>query len=204
MIEAHQPGQIKTPRYPRTGAEIIPWARDVVAAIQQLRDRKVYYSRSGGGGGSTFKHPWKVTANGDDTVNIGYGSLLAFEDNWMTLREFKYFSGTVAEEISAVKVTGTGSIYGKVAAAVSSGLLIDTTLNVIGGEGTVDVDYLRTFPDEGEFADITFLFSDTVPGNVSNDWYFELAKVELNDSIASVTRQILTHNPTLSGFVEPS
>lgn len=66
MKQAIQPGRINVPRRPhgRIGMKgVIGCLAECVMAIQQLRDRPVFYNAGvGGGGGSEFEHMWQVTA----------------------------------------------------------------------------------------------------------------------------------------------
>ena len=142
--------------------------------------------------------PWKVTSNGDDKISVGYGSVLSYEEASLTLREHGYYEGFVAEEHPGITVTGTGSIYGRIQSALASYPYIQYAGTDSAGN-TYYVDLFREFPDENEFLSFSF---NTTPPTGAGVFYFELAKVELVDSIAVVTRQILTHNPTLASFIE--
>ena len=60
----------------------------------------------------------------------------------------------------------------------------------------------RVYPDEDADANpLLFTFETTAPKS-SGTFYFEIAKVDLVDGVAVVTRQILDHNPTLSSWLE--
>jgi len=145
-------------------------------------------------------HPWKVTANGDDTVGAGYGSIYSYDQTSLTLREFKYYSGPDDPAYTPVTVTGAGSLYGRIAAALATAADINFSGTDSNGD-TFAVNLLRIFPDVT--ANVLFSFETTVPTS-SSVLYFEIAKVDLVDGVAVVTRQILTHNPTLSSWIEPT
>lgn len=140
-------------------------------------------------------HPWRVTANGDDTVTVGEGSLLSYDEASITLREFLYYDGSYGD----ITVTGTGSIYGRIEA--SAAFTPDINYSGIDSNGdTFIVQLLRLFVDSG--GTLILSFETTPPLSPNTYFYFEIAKVELVSGDAVVTRQVLTHNPTLASWLE--
>ena len=143
-------------------------------------------------------HPWKVTGDGAENINVGRGSVYSWDEESITLREYKYFEGMIEEEYTPIEVTGSGSIYG----AISSSLALNADIQFSGTDSagdTFDVYLNRVFPDDT--ASFSFSFETTPPSN-SSTFYFELAKVDLVDGVAVVTRQITIDNPTLSSWLE--
>ena len=188
-------GVVTLPRAMRKGLLILPWAKEVNRALQQLRDRIVTVPSSRP---SSSGHPWKVTSNGDNTISVGYGSIYSYDEASITLREFKYFAGFTTEGYSAITVTGTGSIYGRIASLAATSADINYSGTDSNGD-TYGMELNRVFPDAT--ADVLFSFETTVPTS-SSVFYFEIAKVEVTDSIASVTRQILVDNPVMASWIE--
>lgn len=147
----------------------------------------------------TNDHPWKVIPNGDNTLHVGPGSIYSYDEVSLTLREFKYFAGTVALAYSPIPVPSAGSLYGRIPAAAA----FTPDINYGGSDSNGDtftVQLLRVFPDAAQ--DVLFSV-ETTPPAVPGTFYFHIAEVDLVGGIATITRQILTHNPTLQSWIEP-
>jgi len=68
-------------------------------------------------------------------------------------------------------------------------------------EGGNVIILLRTMPDPETY--ITVGFAETMPKNPSaNVFYWEIAQVALTDGIASITKQVLRHDPMLWNFTQ--
>lgn len=167
------------------------FSREVRKSIAALRDRKIIVRGRQGRGG--YVPPWQVVPNGDDTVHVSPGEILSWPDGVagpLTLSHFAEYTG------GDVTVTANGVIYGTIPGALSLDTIVNDTWTDSNGDDVV-IAYLRIFPDITE--SITVGFAATIP--VSNtDFYWEIAKVELTDGVASVTKQVLTHNPQLWSF----
>lgn len=127
------------------------------------------------------KHPFQATANGDDTVNIAPGAVLS----WLTNNSGNLHNGPFYGDEQNflgddVTVTGSGTIY----------LVLTTGLTEVAYDsfgGIVTQVYRAT-------AAPTVAFEPTFTGA---NLYLPVADVSLTDSVASVTRQLLDHNPLL-------
>jgi len=193
--------QIPIPQRVSTGDPISArWANQLRDCVQRLAMRNQPRERKQ----SAYVHPWKAYSYGDDTVGVGYGSLLAYEgasatDGSLTMREFKYFEGFEPESYTPITVTGAGSLYG----AISAGLASYPDINFAGTTSpsgdSFTVDLFRVFPDSAQ--DIIFSFETTVPIDPAY-FYFEIAKVDLDGGVAFIDRQILTHNPLMASWIE--
>jgi len=138
----------------------------------------IAHTRKGGGGG--FTHPFKVTPNGDEFVTVGDGELVYFTSsdpsNQPALPLVADNESFVAEQ---VEVTASGTIF----------LVIPT-------------DELLTYTDsQGQsyvFGGLTSALTVALDPIFSGpNIYLPIADVQLADGIASVTKQILTHNPII-------
>lgn len=135
----------------------------------------------------TPKKPFEVTANGDDTVTVAPGNVIDFT----TTGNGIYDSNAVTGDFNAyaggdVTITASGTLF----------LVItyDNT-NLIAQDTTFD---LATFA-----LTVTSMAVELDPTLSSLELSIPIAEVELTDSVASVTNQILTHNPILQlGFAE--
>ena len=143
--------------------------------------------------------PWEIILNGDDTVHIAAGSIMSYDELSLTLREFYYFAGTIAEAYTPITVTGAGSIYGRINALPATLPDINFAGTDSNGDGFT-VELLRVFPDSAD--SVLFSFETTVPKN-TGIFYFEIAKVELDgDGNVAIVRQLIDYNLTLSSWKE--
>lgn len=160
-----------------------------------LRQRVQLLAKDLGEGGSGDTLPWKVTANGDDTVTVGAGAILSFPDgDDLTLSRYKDYAGG-----DIVTVTTDGFIYGYIDASLGLYAMATPTGTDSGGD-TITLYLNRIFPDVAD--DISVAFAATIPLS-NNIFYFEIAEVTLTDGVAAISSQTLNHNPTLWGFKEP-
>lgn len=146
--------------------------------------------------GSASPHPWKVTANGNNTVSIAPGCMLGFLPD-MSSSSYGLRVPMVAQYISYaggnVTVAGsTGYIYAEVQ------LTSDVEKSNSGSPDDNLFDSYLYRPYGG----IYVFWSDESPdaltiGTGDNFLYFPLAVVSLADDVASVEMQILTHNPLI-------
>ena len=148
-------------------------------------------------------HPWKCTANGDATIYVGEGRVHSYLDGddpghnaSASMAGFGDWAG------GNVTVTAaTGVIYGELPAINSVSPLVDIIADSAGESGDVNIILLRTMPDPETY--ITVGFAETMPKNASaNVFYWEIAQVALTDGIASVTKQVLRHDPMLWNFTQ--
>lgn len=147
---------------------------------------------------SSVELPWTPTPNGDEFININFGSTLALGDGNATLAETHYYEGGSIEVTAA-----TGVIYGLVPIGMSFTAIVNLPYDL--GDGyTFDVTLMRLFPDSG--SPLTVHFAETLPTYApasATGFVFEIAKVALEDGVASVTRRVLYANPILNDFLEP-
>jgi len=148
-------------------------------------------------------HPWKCTASGGNTIYVGEGRVHSYLDGndpghnaSASMAGFGDWSG------GNVTVTAaTGVIYGELPAINSVSPLVDIIADSAGESGDVNIILLRTMPDPETY--ITVGFAETMPKNASaNVFYWEIAQVALTDGIASVTKQVLRHDPMLWNFTQ--
>lgn len=135
---------------------------------------------------NSASHQWKVTENGDTTMDVAAGSVMSILGEaspglstvpaWTQWKEYDhYVGGTVTG------ITTDGVIYGEVdysagsetlfAADMTDGLQIDRVTPA--GSGVV------------------VAFAATIPESGSGVFYFEIAKVASTGTVATKTRQIL-------------
>lgn len=142
----------------------------------------------------TPKHPFQVTANGNDTVAVAPGDIMSYGDGTFGDLSIKHYSSFDGGDAT---VTGPGVIYGEIDAALALNNVLNDTWTDSAGD-TVDTYYYRLIPDTLDT--ITVNFAATMPYS-SSVFYFEIAKVDLDDdNLAFVTKQVLTYNPILSGL----
>lgn len=139
------------------------------------------------------KKPFEVTANGDDTVTVAPGDIMSYGDGTFGDLSIKHYSSFDGGDVT---VTAAGVIYGEIDAALASNLVLNDTWIDSNGD-SVDTYYYRLIPDTLDT--ITVNFATSMPSS-SSVFYFEIAKVDLTDGVASVTKQVLTYNPILSGL----
>jgi hypothetical protein len=201
--------QVTIPRQPRSGLDVLNWAKDVNYAIRQLAAAREDYiglktNNSFGGINKNYtSHPWKCSANGDATIYVGEGRIHSYLDGdspghnaSASMAGFGDWAG------GNVTVTAaTGVIYGKLPAINSVSPLVDIIADSAGEYGDVNIILLRTMPDPETY--ITVGFAETMPKNPSaNVFYWEIAQVSLTDGIASITKQVLRHDPMLWNFTQ--
>lgn len=145
-------------------------------------------------------HPWKVTANGDDTVTIAAGLTLGIESesspgldtipSFTLLKPIDIFNG------STVTVTGTGYIIGYSAYGVTPQIYSTSALTSVDAE-SVPISTGRITTGTG----ISVEFMAALPnGSVTGNFYFVIAEVSIVGGDAVVNRQVLYHNPTLDTY----
>jgi len=150
-------------------------------------------------------HPWKVTANGDNTVTVAAGKVLSFENEavatagnyptYIHLKEFFNYDGTEDEPIT---VTGTGKIYAEM------GFVEGNPISIFDLDpGSLEEDGISSALIPNVSSTITVTFDSTLPtsGDIEESdgiMVFEIANVSLDDNgKAVVDDQILTHNPPM-------
>jgi hypothetical protein len=201
MKQAIQPGRVKVPRRPhgKIGMQgIIGCLGEVVTAIQQLRDRPVFYDAGARGGGVTEKRPWKATENGDEFINVASGMFLAFfprdDVDGSYPNGFPMVGGFWSFNGGSVEITeDEGFIYAKTA-------ITSTRENFAGPipETGGDELYSDLYRPTGA---ITLYFSEDAPSANkpadADEIHMPIAKVKLEDGVAKVDFQILDHNPLM-------
>lgn len=156
--------------------------------------------------GST--HPWKVTANGDNTVTVAAGNIQGFKPNpagaigSSPANKDRFFApfNTIAvkfEEVDDFEITDSGYIYAKVnffdeedeyIEGTQVGDSFEVTGNLYRPKASISLFLSTTDPDSFDPS-----LDDT--GTVT-DAYFLIAEVALSETdVASVEYQYLTHNP---------
>jgi hypothetical protein len=201
---------ITIPRQPREGLALLAWAKDVNYAIRQLANissSNIPYKTPKGisiGDNTRYIHPWKCKANGDATIYVGEGRIHSYLDGETATLASISMAGFGDWEGGNVTVTAaTGVIYGEIAATSSNQALVEITADSNGESGDVNITLLRTMPDT--LAYITVGFAETLPKDSNaNTFYWEIAQVALTDGIASITKQVLRHDPMLWSFTQSS
>lgn len=151
-------------------------------AIAALRDRQVYLPV-----GSTPQqgHPWKVTANGDDTVTVADGSVIYFDTGGGSNVPNSPITGKTMDYTSAsVTITAPGTLYVKMD---FDPLLSD---ELIAYSSTPNLSTYAVTP--------TAITAELDPTLSGDEVSIPIATVTLTDGIAAVTKQILSYNPPLS------
>lgn len=140
--------------------------------------------------------PWHVTANGDDTVTVNEGTILVpnyrgtdDEDRAPIIYEPVTFAGD-----DDLQITAAGYLYARLEyPAILSGLQISW----LDGSG-LSPGFGAGLSIRNADA-ISVIFSSSAPATISpaNTYtHWPIAQVDLQDGVASVTKQILTHNLT--------
>lgn len=169
----------------------------------KLREN-IHWSGSSGGG-DTFTHPWKATANGNDTISVAAGVIYGFiprsdAAGGTTSSAAYFFAPFVADYKkfagASIQITeSSGYIYAKCD-------LIYADEGHEGGGGSYDTTQQIYRPSEVA----TLFFSDMAPTALdpssddfgsAKDVYIPVAEVSLSGGVASVDYQILTHNPMI-------
>ena len=194
---------IPMPRIPGSIGGLMSFAQEVRHALRALRDRPVLVPSDVMtiGGGS---HPWKATANGDDTVAVAAGCIMGMYSSTedaaggapsSQARFFSPFVGIYKKFTGAsIQITAaTGYVYAKCDfSSTVEGYEFGSNLE-IGG----NLYYPNTTP--------SLVFSDLGPGSFDpssedspvGDMYFPIAEVSVTDNVAKVDFQVLTHNPVI-------
>jgi len=151
-----------------------------------------------------ISHPWKCTANGDATIYVGEGrihSYLNTDTYGLTSISMAGFGDWDGGNVTITAATGV--IYGEVVSTASTFPLVDIVADSNGESGDIQITLLRTMPDPN--VSITVGFAETMPiDNTANTFYWEIAQVALTDGIASITKQVLRHDPMLWSFTQSS
>lgn len=123
-------GSIKIPRTPVRGVDVFPWANDVNNALQQLRDRKAWYSPKGGKGRSILPRFWPEfqsltegeTTTYTVTVTEGYvadhdhiGTTSGVEDELDEIAYFPVPNQFTGDALTKFDIEDGQAIYVKVA-----------------------------------------------------------------------------------------
>jgi hypothetical protein len=163
-------------------------------AIYRLASRK--HDKGNGMPSEGFTHPWKVTANGDDSVTVAKGKILSWSNQsapptdtipiYYHLKEFKNYAGGIVESINA-----NGVIYGSIP-FIQAEVLYEAD----SGAGSLLLSQ-RIVPDVSATLSVAFATELPVTGNV---FIFEIAKVTFADGVATVSDQVLEHNPQMWAF----
>lgn len=176
------PTPIPLPDIDPTVGGLRKYAKQVRTAIAALRDRQVSVRIPPGA--PALSHPWKATANGDDTVAVAAGNVIDFS----TISDGLFNTEPVTGGFTAyaggdVTVTADGTIFA---------VITYDDANVISQETSVLADYALGVTS------LTVAFEPTLS---TNELSIPIAEVTFADSVATVTNQILTHNPILQlGF----
>lgn len=202
--------QVTIPRQPRSGLDVLNWAKDVNYAIRQLAAAREDYiglktNNSFGGINKNYtSHPWKCSANGDATIYVGEGRIHSFLDGDTAGLASNSMAGFGDWTGGNVTVTAaTGVIYGEIVASSSIYPLVDIIADSAGEYGDVNITLLRTMPDLTAY--ISVAFDTAIPrDSTANTFYWEIAQVALTDGIASITKQVLRHDPMLWSFTQSS
>lgn len=176
---------LRLPPRAKTGepvkAEHFNMLRDAVRAVALLPGVGYFLKRAAAGttmeirsvrkSQGTGAHPFKATANGDDTLHIGQGYAM----NWGTSPTMPFAVDWIEFAGGDVTVTGTGDIY----AVVNSSEVID--------------------PSDPWFTanSITMVFSATGPPLTGDNIYFLVCATGLVDGVAIAGKQYLRQDITM-------
>ena len=120
-------------------------------------------------------HPWKATSNGDSTVAVAAGEVIALSKAngypfyWS---ELSYAGG----DIEVTAATGY-IIISMVVAELNGGDTNAGDSGLIAAPSSIAVEFVTTMAD------------------VTDDFGYPICKVALTGGVATITKQILTHNP---------
>ena len=176
----------------------------IVAITEQHLSHNPVVSIQDSEGAAASTHPWKATANGDDTISVAAGVMYGFipyadSAGGTTSSAAKFFAPFVADYKkfagASIQITeSSGYIYAK----------CDLTYDTEGFEGGGDYDVTQQLYRPSEVASL--FFSDLAPTALdpssddfgsAKDVYIPVAEVSLSGGVASVDYQILTHNPMI-------
>jgi hypothetical protein len=139
-------------------------------------------------------HPWKVTIKGDNEVTVSAGELLTVRNDiilalgvhpdWVRQQSASSFAG------GDVEVTAAGYIYGRATQTGGDEMLVQN-LPISGGADFASIDLFRTIPAD----DVGVAFSESLP--TESGFLFIIAEVTFVDSVVEITKQVITHNPTM-------
>lgn len=193
---------IPMPQIPSGIAGLPAFASGVLKSLRALRDRPVLVPSDSAR--LARSHPWKATANGDDTVAVAAGCIMGMYSSTedaaggapsSQARFFSPFVGIYKKFTGAsIQITAaTGYVYAKCDfSSTVEGYEFGSNLE-IGG----NLYYPNTTP--------SLVFSDLGPGSFDpssddfpvGDVYFPIAEVSVTDNVAKVDFQVLTHNPVI-------
>jgi len=139
-------------------------------------------------------HPWKVTANGDNSVTVAAGSILTWRNepdpgistipSYLNLEEVIRFDGDTLDSISDEDTV----IWANCKREASGSEIIfqpDADLEQID----------RVIPDST--STVTLNSGTAMPTSGTEDINLELARITVEDGVVTIDRQILTHNPPM-------
>jgi hypothetical protein len=169
---------VPIPEIPGSISGLARFAIQVRNAIKALRDRPVIAPSNPP---TTNSHPWKVTANGDDTVAVAAGEVIDFTTTSNGLYDGQAVTGGFVSYAGAdVTITTDGTVFAVVTYALSNTIANDTTFTL----ATSSVDA----------SSVTAAFAPTLS---TYELSIPIAEVTLTDGVAAVTNQILTYNPMM-------
>jgi len=124
-------------------------------------------------------HPWKVTANGDDTVTVADGSILYFTAAGSTEVLFEPFDGNHVDYSSGdVTITASGTLYAKISLTTADSISSDS-VTLVASYGV-------------QPSSVTVALDPTLSGS---EMSIPIADVTLSGGVATVDTQYLVHNP---------
>jgi hypothetical protein len=187
--------------------DVLNWAKDVNYALKQLAGISGNQSRAKKNAmlfNSLFSrssHPWQCTANGNGTIYVGEGRVHSYLDGDSALASVSMAGFGDWEGGNVTVTSATGVIYGTVPAALSAYPIVNYYASSAGESADVQITLFRTTPDP--MGTIEVEFAEVMPiDTTGNTYYWEIAQVSLADSIASVSKQVLRHDPMLWSFLE--
>lgn len=135
-------------------------------------------------GAAASTHPWKATANGDDTVNVNSGSIIYVEGTGGSNAPNSPFDGDhVSYTSSDITITASGTLYA----------VIDFDSNsddIASLDSSAGLSILTCTP--------TSVTVELNPTLSSDQISLPIADVTLSGGVATVTSQILDCNPPLT------
>lgn len=191
---------MKLPRLPgKKGEDVKVWAREVTEYLRSLTITSIIGGKvSRRPGGTTLivgqneldlkpePDPWRVTANGDDSVTVGFGRILTAGRGTSPSESYGFpiVEAYIDHAEESVTITASGTLY--IVCQVTEVEIMNRTT----GTGGAYYDLRMLVPDP------TGITVELNPSTTTGDNILvPIAEVSLTDGIATVDDQILTHNP---------
>ena len=152
-----------------------------IAESKPAPDMQIPEEPAAGGSVKQATHPFKVSPNGDDTVTVAAGNVIDFRTTNDGLFSGNPVRGNVnVYDGAEVTITASGTLF-LVITYDNSNLIAEDSTFLVGS-------YLLA---------VFNMVAALDPVLSGSELSIPIAEIDLTDGVASVTQQILTHNPTL-------